>query len=271
MAKFPPDVDVLPPFALRPPTLGLLEENARLQSENAALRDEIARLKGLKGKPIIKPSVAAKPAKPSGMEKATEPKGAKSGKRTKKRPRPNSPLVRHENQTVTISDVPAGWRFKGYEVYTVQDLRIEVRSVRYRRERWLTPDGRTVVAPLPEGVGGHFGPELKRFIIGQYHQGQTTVPRLVALLHSLGLAISKRQVMRILVEDNQAFIDEARDVLRAGLSHGGFISADDTGARHKGKNGVCTQIGNGRFTFFATTDSKSRVNFLSLLRAGHTD
>jgi hypothetical protein len=46
---------------------------------------------------------------------------------------------------------------------------------------------------------------------------------------------------------------------------------DDTGARHKGTNGVCTQIGNDDFTWFGTTGSKSRLNFLGLLRAGHTD
>jgi AraC-like DNA-binding protein len=46
---------------------------------------------------------------------------------------------------------------------------------------------------------------------------------------------------------------------------------DDTGARHRGANGVCTQIGNDNFTWFGTTGSKSRLNFLNLLRAGHTD
>jgi hypothetical protein len=46
---------------------------------------------------------------------------------------------------------------------------------------------------------------------------------------------------------------------------------DDTGARHKGKNGYCTQIGNDWFTWFGTRTSKSRLNFLELLRAGHTD
>ena len=46
---------------------------------------------------------------------------------------------------------------------------------------------------------------------------------------------------------------------------------DDTGARHKGVNGVCTQIGNDDFAWFGTTKSKSRLNFLDLLRAGHTD
>ena len=41
--------------------------------------------------------------------------------------------------------------------------------------------------------------------------------------------------------------------------------------RHKAKNGFCTQIGNDRFTWFGTRSSKSRLNFLDLLRAGHTD
>jgi hypothetical protein len=49
------------------------------------------------------------------------------------------------------------------------------------------------------------------------------------------------------------------------------VSVDDTGARHAGKNGFCTQIGNDWFTWFGTRVSKSRLNFLDLLRAGHTD
>jgi hypothetical protein len=42
-------------------------------------------------------------------------------------------------------------------------------------------------------------------------------------------------------------------------------------ARHKAVNGFCTQIGNDRFTWFGTRVSKSRLNFLDLLRAGHRD
>jgi hypothetical protein len=49
------------------------------------------------------------------------------------------------------------------------------------------------------------------------------------------------------------------------------VSVDDTGARHAGKNGFCTQIGNDWFTWFGTRSSKSRLNFLDPLRAGHTD
>jgi hypothetical protein len=49
------------------------------------------------------------------------------------------------------------------------------------------------------------------------------------------------------------------------------MTVDDTGARHKARNGVCTQIGNDHFAWFGTAGSKSRVNFLELLRAGHGD
>jgi hypothetical protein len=263
MVKPPLNVDAFSPFVLKPLTLGLLEENARLASENASLREEIARLKGLKGKPDIKP-----PSTPSGMDKATE---KRSRRQEKRRRGPKTPSAPVEERVVAASDIPPGSRFKGYEDFTVQDLKIEPRVVRYRRERWLVPDGRTVLAPLPAGIGDHFGPEIKRFILAQYTQGQTTVPRLVELLRMLGMDISKRQVVRILTDANDAFVAEARDVLRAGLAHGKWISVDDTGARHRGKNGFCTQIGNDAFTFFATTPSKSRSNFLGLLRGGYGD
>jgi len=127
-----------------------------------------------------------------------------------------------------------------------------------------------VIAPLPPGISGHFGPELRRFVLAQYHQGQVTVPRLVQQLQGIGISISKRQVMRLLLGGQEAFLAEARDVLRAGLRTARWITVDDTGARHKANNGFCTQIGNDSFTWFGTTQSKSRLIFLNLLRAGYT-
>jgi len=144
-------------------------------------------------------------------------------------------------------------------------------AIRFRRERWVTPDGRTIVAPLPVGIDGHFGPELRRFVLTQYHQGQVTMPRLVTLLGAIGIDVSKRQLVRLLIGGQDRFLDEARDVLRAGLATAPWITVDDTGARHKAANGYCTQIGNDRFAWFGTTGSKSRLNFLELLRAGHQD
>ena len=50
-----------------------------------------------------------------------------------------------------------------------------------------------------------------------------------------------------------------------------YVSVDDTGARHKAKNGFCTQIGNDWLTWFGARTSKTRLNFLDLPRAGHSD
>ncbi len=241
----------------------LLELFGKVSSLEAKLgeqREEIARLKGLKGRPVIKPS---------GMDKGTEP--PKPAGHVKRRFRGKvKPFVEIKDEVIR-ADIPPGSVFKGYESFEVQDLVISAKATRYLRERWVTPDGKTILAPLPEGIEGHFGPELRRFVLMQYHQGQSTMPRLLGLLRSVGIAISKRQLVRLLNENHAAFIAEAQDVLRAGLQTSPFISVDDTGARHATQNGYCTQIGNDWFTWFGTRTSKTRLNFLDLLRAGHTD
>ena len=262
----PPDIDALSPAELKSLVVELLEEGAEFRRTIGALRDEIARLKGGPGRPDVKANV-----KPSGMEKASEAQPSDpSGERRRRRGGTRAKVTVHEERKLEV-DAPTGSRFKGYAGYLVQDLMIRPHVTDFRRECWQTPDGKTVMAPLPAGVDGHFGPELRRFVLAQYHQGQVTAARLVTLLRGFGVVISKRQVVRLLTDGKQSFLDEARAVLRAGLTNAAWITVDDTGARHKAKNGFCTQIGNAQFAWFGTTGSKSRLNFLELLRAGHGD
>ena len=90
------------------------------------------------------------------------------------------------------------------------------RGGRYRRERWITPMRRRYwLLCRPAWSGIRTG--LRRSVLAQHHQGQVTVPRLVVQLRGIGVSISKRQVMCLLIAGQDGFLTEARDVLRVGL------------------------------------------------------
>ena len=246
----PADLDRLSHAELKDLVLKLLGEVAELRRTIDAQRDEIARLKGGPGRPNIKPS---------GMEMATEPKASPTaGDDPRQKGSKTSKLTIHEERTVKFKAPPQGSRFKGYTSYVVQDLMITPHVVKFRCERWQTANGETMTAPLPAGISGHFGPELRRFVLAQYHQAQVRVARLLALLQALGIIISKRQIVRLLIAGQDGFHYEARDVLRAGLSSAKWITVDDTGVRHGAKNGFCTQIGNAHFAWFGTRRQAGR-------------
>ena len=138
--------------------------------------------------------------------------------------------------------------------------------IEYRREVWRTPCGRRITAALPEHVkGSHFGPELRCLVVSLYYQGQSTVARIVDLLNDWDVTISKRNVMRMLNDGMKILVDEAQQVLAAGIAGAKWLHVDDTGARHLHRNCYCSVIGNDQFTYFATRERKSRLNFLQVL------
>jgi hypothetical protein len=98
-----------------------------------------------------------------------------------------------------------------------------------------------------------------------------TQPLLLEQLQQLGLDISAGELSRILTEGKDAFHQEKAELLPAALAVSTYAQVDDAGARHQGHNGSCTHIGNQWFAFFASTDSKSRLNFLEILHRPHTD
>jgi hypothetical protein len=228
------------------------------------LRDEIARLKGQKPKPNIRPSKLEKARK--GKEQSCSDKRPGSHKREK-----TSDLVIHEKISIPPNLIPSGSIFKGYQPYTVQGIKILPYNVCYLLERWQTPDGKNIVGELPPDIHGHFSPELRTFILYQYFHCIVTQPLLLEQLWELGVDISSGQLNRILIEDKDIFHHEKDAILETGLKVSRYVNVDDTGARHDGKNGYCTHIGNELFAWYQSTDSKSRINFLQLLRAGNID
>jgi Transposase IS66 family len=258
MASPPPDLDALSYDGLKRLVIQLLARVVALEEEDRQLREENARLKDLPKRPKLAPG---------GMDQTTEPDKAKvmhRQRRKARRGRGTPPVTEQRTLTVTA---PPGSRHKGYEDYTVQDLVLASRVIRYRRERWLTPDGGEIIAPLPPEVAGHFGPGVVRYILMQHIQGQVTLERLRVQLTALGIRIAKGQIIALLAAHKDAFHAEKE----AGLATARWLTVDDTGARHAGRNEYTTHIGDQRFAWFATRPSKSRLNFLALLRAGHAE
>jgi hypothetical protein len=129
-----------------------------------------------------------------------------------------------------------------------------------------------VVGALPASVAGsHFGPQRRRYILSQYFQQHVPQGLILHQLREWGVAISAGQLNRLIIAGHEPFHEEKAELLRVGLAVSAQIHGDDTGARHQGKNGYGTPIGNDFFAWVASTDRKSRINFLELLRAGRTE
>src|SRR3954447_10628899 len=261
----PLDLDTVSLEDLKKLVVQLLVEVTALREENQQLRAETARLKALPKKPKLAPGGMDKASEP---DKRARPEQARRQRRKRQSGRRTPPVT--EERTLVI-EAPAGSRRRGFEPFTVQDLLLVPQVICFRRERWVTPDRQEITAPLPPEVSGHFGPGIVRFVLMQHVQGQVTVERLRAQLRGLGVRISKGQIVTILTANKDVFHAEKDAILEAGLASAAWVTVDDTGARHAGANEYTTHIGDDRFAWVATRPSKSRLNFLDLLRAGDPD
>jgi hypothetical protein len=238
------------------------EEILLLKEQIQQIRDENARLKKLKPKPKINSSKMPKDPK----EK--DPSGKRPGSTKKKK---TAKLKIHETKRIVPESVPPGSKYNGVKTYTIQGIQIVNYNIRYELEQWLTPEGKIIAGQIPSEINGHFNNTIITYILYQYHHCHVTQPLLLEQLHEWGVDISAGQVNNILIENRDSFHDEKDSLLPVALQHSSYINVDDTGARHNGKNGYCTHIGNEFFAWFESTNSKSRINFLQLLCTGNTN
>ena len=279
----------LPPEDLSPSLLEYIVKQqeliAQLQARIEVLENEIIRLKKLNPKPNIKPNT--KPPDDSGSD--DPPDSGDSGSTStdssgnddapdrksvidkpddsirKKRSQPPSPPVSEEH-CLSPEDIPEGSVRHGQESFTVQELEIKAKTVRYWLEQWLTLEGKTISERPPECLQGHhFGPQLQAFVLQQHYGCAVTQPQLLELLWDAGISISAGQLSNLITKGHDDFHAEKDELLETGIRCSRYLQTDDTGARHKGQNGYCTVIVNDLFTWFGTTASKSRENFLTLL------
>jgi hypothetical protein len=229
MSSAPPlDLDALSRADLKKLVVQLLTRVAMLEEENQRLREEIARLKALPKRPQLAPGSMDKAS-----ERGLSPRSQRPSRRRHHRQsgRRTPPVT--EDRTLVV-EVPPGSHRRGFEPYTVQDLVLTPHIIRFRRERWVTPDGQDIVAPLPPEVTGPFGPGVVRFILMQHVQGQVTVERLLVPLRAVGLRLSKGQLVTLLTPHKDSFHTEKDALLEAGLESATWITVDDTAARHAG-------------------------------------
>ena len=251
------------------PLVRQLLDIVRLQQERIQhLEDEIIRLTGLKTRPQIAPSALETPPRSPPPPDAKRPGSAK---RVQERPTDDDP-PRDGSSLCPMSRWPTP-SSRDTKTLSFRNWSSEPQVTCDRRERWQTADGQNLVAPLPAEVlpGSHYGPDLICFALHQYHHQHVTQPLLLEQLHQLGIDISAGQLSRILTESRDAFGQEKAELLPTALAVSTYVQVDDTGARHQGHNGYCTHIGNELFACFASTDSKSRLNFLESWRSPHTD
>lgn len=245
----------------------LADKVQKQEEEIAHLKDEVKVLKGEKKRPKFKPSKMDAQTGKEGTEKSSKdkpPKRPGSSKKSK-----NAQLTIHEDKPVAPENIPDGSRFKGYRDFVVQDLKIAAHTTRYRLECWQTPEGQRLVGQLPEALNGqHFGPTLVSYVLYQHHHCQVTQPLLLEQLREWDISISSGEIDRLLTNSKAHYHEEKNQLLQTGLAISDYITVDDSGARHKGRNGYVTHIGNELFAWFESTYSKNRVNFLQLLRAG---
>ena len=235
------------------------EQICKLEKAIDELKDEISRLNKTPKRPKFKPN-------------RMEPRNRKNSNSQKNSSSNNknicSPDKKREEVRIQAHVVPQGSRFKGYSDFKVQDLKIIVKEITYKLEVWQAPDGKIVRAKLPNELRGkHFGPDLRTLIINLYAQGMTQ-PAIDDFLQGVGIEISSGQINHILLEEADGFENVSEAILQAGLNEASYIRTDDTGARHKHRNGYCTHVGGKYFAYYKTTFSKSRMNFLRIFLQG---
>lgn len=243
----------------------LQAEVTRLREENQHLRDELARLQGLPARPIF-------PARRSPSGSADH-----SSERERHTPVPRQrrhtleQVVVHRIETVEVDRacLPADAQFKGYVERTVQDVVIRAANVRFRRAKWYAPATRqTILAPLPPGYHGQFGPGVRALVLALGYGSHVSQAKIAAFLGDVGLVISAGQVSNLLVQGQDAFHAEAQAIGAAGLASSPWQHLDDTATPVDGATQHCHVLANPLYSRYQTTPRKDRLTVLDVLRNG---
>jgi len=246
----------------------VVSENRALREENQRLRDENNRLKGEQGKPKVKPS--KKGATTSGVDHSSERERRTRKPRERRAKVEQIQVDREQTLTLDRAQLPKDAEFKGYVPVVVQDVRLTTDNVRFLKEKRYSPSQKeTYLAQLPAGYEGQFGPGIRALVRVLYHAVNTSQPKIVEFLHSIGVSISAGQVSNVLVKNQELFHAERDAVYEAGLRSTPWQHIDDTVTRVNGINQHCHVVCNPLYTVYLTTEKKDRLTVIDVLTDLH--
>ena len=133
----------------------------------------------------------------------------------------------------------------------VQELLIRTDNVKFRKEKYYAAStGKTYLAPLPQGYGGEFGPNLKSLCLLLAHLCNMTEPKIADLLANVGILISDGQISNMLRSGQEQLQPEKEAIVEAGLSSSPWQHMDDTGTPVNGRNRHCQVLCNPMYTSY---------------------
>jgi hypothetical protein len=237
--------------------LNFIEYQAKvIQQQNAIIQqqsDEIARLKGAKGKPKIPPNVPPRESKQSTTEKHKNwSKGSKN---------PKIKIDRVVSLYIDPDILPPDTEYIGYEPVIIQNIKLQTDNVEYRRGHYYSKSQDLhYYAELPKEVQNtQFGSDLKALVATFYYVGRVTENKIHSILTDFNIFISEGQISNILTkEKSEVFSAEIAEIFQTGMRHANYFQSDSTGARHMGKNGDMHYIGNEEFSTYYIEENRKR-------------
>src|SRR5437879_5012186 len=235
---------------------------AEQAEEIQRLRDENNRLKGEQGKPRVLPNKGR-------ANLSSEKERRKSKPHHKANKQAHIQIDREVVVKVDQERLPADAQFKGYEEVVVQDLEFRTDTIKFRKEKYYSPGQKqTYLAALPAGYQGQFGPGVRAWVLALYYAAGMSEPKILELLHTVGMHMSAGQLSDFLIQDQEQFHNESAAVVRAGLRSSPWQHLDSTGTRVDGKNEQCHVLCNPFYTAYCTLPAKDRLSLLRVLMGG---
>lgn len=243
--------------------LNTIELQAReiqlLRGENQRLKDEISHLKGEKGKPKIRPNVPPREKSPKTVKRK---KWSKSSKNSKIK------IDREVHISVDDSDLPLDAIYVGEREVITQNIVIKTDNVAYYLRQYYSRSlSKLFEAELPEDVkGSQFGADLKSTVAYLHYKCRVPQKKIHDFLTDIGVVISEGTISNILTRDKATeFLAEKMSILEAGMTKAKYLQADESGARHQGRNCYLHVICNDMFSYFAIEDRKNRLTIYEVL------